>query len=79
MDKSGLWLRDLAVSGPEFTALCLYRSLADSLKRLAIFVVEIADNILYGFLPSWATYAGGVLIVVAFGLLAHDTLAGGHK
>lgn len=40
---------------------------------LSVFTVAIADWLIFGLAPSLATYAGGVLIVVAFGLLAWDT------
>ncbi|KAI7548879.1 hypothetical protein KC331_g4139 [Hortaea werneckii] len=46
---------------------------------LSVFFVAIADWIFFGLNPSPATYGGGVLIVVGFGLLAWDTFKGDGK
>lgn len=45
---------------------------------LSVFTVAIADWYLFGLKPSGATYFGGVLIMVAFGGLAWDTMKRGH-
>ena len=49
------------------------RRVADR-HRLSVFFVALADWVVFGLSPSIATYAGGVMIIVAFGLLAKDTL-----
>ena len=41
---------------------------------LSVFFVAIADWLVWGLSPSLATYIGGALIFVAFGLLSWDTL-----
>ncbi|KXL51569.1 hypothetical protein M433DRAFT_59999 [Acidomyces richmondensis BFW] len=51
---------------------------------LSVFFVAIADWLVFGLTPSIATYVGGAVIIVAFGLLAWDTffgarLSGGDK
>ena len=42
--------------------------------RLAVFFVALADWVVFGLRPSIADYVGGALIIVAFALLAKDTL-----
>ena len=44
---------------------------------MSVFFVAIADWLLFGLVPSIATYAGGVIIIVAFVLLARDELGHG--
>ena len=44
---------------------------------LSVFFVAVADWFLFGIDPSLATYAGGSLIIVAFGLLAKEELGHG--
>jgi drug/metabolite transporter (DMT)-like permease len=39
-----------------------------------VFFVALADWLVFGLSPSIVTYVGGALIMVAFGLLAKDTL-----
>lgn len=46
---------------------------------LSVFFVALADWVVFGLSPTLATYAGGVLIVVGFGMLAWDTFKGGGK
>lgn len=41
---------------------------------LSVFFVALADWLVWGLAPSFATYIGGALIFVAFGLLSWDTL-----
>ena len=41
---------------------------------LTVFAVALGDWVVWGLSPSLATYVGGGLIFVAFGLLAKDTL-----
>ncbi|KJX96432.1 DUF6 domain protein [Zymoseptoria brevis] len=41
---------------------------------LSVFFVALADWVVWGFSPSFATYTGGALIFVAFGLLSYDSL-----
>lgn len=47
--------------------------------RLAIFFVAIADWLLTSVVPSLATCAGGVMIMVAFGLLARTEVHNAQK
>lgn len=42
--------------------------------RLTVFFVALADWVVFGLSPSIATYVGGALIMVAFTMLAKDTL-----
>jgi drug/metabolite transporter (DMT)-like permease len=44
---------------------------------LSVFFVALADWLVFGLQPSLATYVGGALVVVAFGLLAWDTFGAG--
>ncbi|KAH9825366.1 DUF6 domain protein [Teratosphaeria destructans] len=46
---------------------------------LSVFSVALSDWVFFDLSPSLATYAGGALVVVAFGLLAWDTFAGARK
>jgi drug/metabolite transporter (DMT)-like permease len=39
-----------------------------------VFFVAIADWLVFDLVPSLATYAGGVMIMLAFALLARDEL-----
>ena len=41
---------------------------------LAVFFVALGDWVVFHLAPSLATYIGGAMIMVAFGLLAKDTL-----
>ncbi|KAL5450433.1 hypothetical protein PMIN06_006569 [Paraphaeosphaeria minitans] len=41
---------------------------------LSVFFVALADWYVWGLSPSSATYIGGALILVAFGMLTYDTL-----
>jgi drug/metabolite transporter (DMT)-like permease len=41
---------------------------------LSVFFVALADWFVFHLAPSIATYVGGALIMVAFALLAKDTL-----
>lgn len=45
--------------------------------RLSVFFVAIADWLLFGLVPSLATYIGGALIIVAFVLFAREELSSG--
>lgn len=45
-----------------------------SLPSLSVFFVALADWYVWGLSPSTATYIGGALILVAFGMLTYDTL-----
>ena len=42
--------------------------------RLSVFFVALADWVVLVLSPSIAAYVGGAMIIVAFGLLAKDTL-----
>ena len=42
--------------------------------RLSVFFVALADWVVLGLSPSIAAYVGGGMIMVAFALLAKDTL-----
>lgn len=42
--------------------------------RLSVFFVALADWVVFGLSPSIATYVGGLMIMIAFGLLAKHTL-----
>lgn len=41
---------------------------------LSVFFVALADWFVWDLSPSMATYAGGMLIFIAFGMLSWDTL-----
>lgn len=41
---------------------------------LSVFFVALADRLVWDLSPSMATYAGGLLIFVAFGMLGWDSL-----
>ncbi|KAF2718618.1 hypothetical protein K431DRAFT_230504 [Polychaeton citri CBS 116435] len=41
---------------------------------LSVFFTALGDWYVFGLIPSFATYIGGIVIMVAFGLLASDTL-----
>ncbi|KAK3070723.1 hypothetical protein LTR53_009951 [Teratosphaeriaceae sp. CCFEE 6253] len=43
---------------------------------LSVFFVAVSDWLLFGLTPSGATYVGGVIVVLAFGLLTWDTFHG---
>ncbi|CAK4026622.1 DUF6 domain [Lecanosticta acicola] len=45
---------------------------------LSVFFVALADWVVWGLSPSLATYIGGALIFVAFGMLTWDTLGKQH-
>jgi drug/metabolite transporter (DMT)-like permease len=47
--------------------------------RLTVFSVALADWVVFGLSPSIATYVGGALIIVAFGLLTKETLGDKKK
>ena len=47
------------------------------LYRLSVFFVAIADWLLFGLVPSLATYVGGALIIIAFVLFAREELSSG--
>ncbi|KAK4610216.1 hypothetical protein CLAFUW4_13671 [Fulvia fulva] len=47
---------------------------------LSVFFVALADWMLWGIVPSMATYIGGALIFIGFGLLSYETLSeSAHK
>lgn len=59
--------------------MCIVRrhdqvAIADDVNRLSVFFVALADWVVFGLSPSIATYVGGALIFVAFGLLTKETL-----
>ncbi|TKA83452.1 hypothetical protein B0A55_00537 [Friedmanniomyces simplex] len=43
---------------------------------LSVFFVALSDWLLFGLTPSFATYVGGGLVIVAFSLLTWDTFVG---
>lgn len=43
---------------------------------LSVFFVALADWLVFDLTPSIATYAGGALVITAFGLLVWDTFVG---
>ena len=73
MDKPCLRLDRFSVSPSQLGA----RVLVLTSGRLSVFFVAVADWFLFGIDPSLATYAGGSLIIVAFGLLAKEELGHG--
>lgn len=56
-----------------------HSKIATNEGRLSVFAVAIADWFVFGLSPSIATYVGGVMIIIAFGLLARDTLGSESK
>nr|OQO16151.1 hypothetical protein B0A51_16581 [Rachicladosporium sp. CCFEE 5018] len=46
---------------------------------LSVFFVAIADWLLFGLVPSVPTYAGGLIIIVAFVLMAKEELGHGKR
>lgn len=74
MDGSCIWIHGKCVSLlPSIRASIL--ACADALLlSLSVFFVALADWYVWGLSPSLATYIGGALILVAFGMLTYDTL-----
>lgn len=73
MDEPCLRLHRFGVSNSHF----LNHVLMLTSISLSVFFVAVADWFLFGIDPSLATYAGGSLIIVAFGLLAKEELGHG--
>lgn len=43
--------------------------------RLAMLATALADWLIWGLAPSATTYLGGVIIILAFGILTRDSLS----
>ena len=71
MDGSGLWIYGECVSCYPFPYAFQHRT---NELRLSVFFVALADWVVFGLRPSLATYIGGALIIVAFGMLTKHTL-----
>ena len=71
MDRSCFWIDGECVS--VLPASRAPGSETD-LNRLSVFFVALADWVVFGLSPSIATYAGGLMILIAFGLLTKHTL-----